>query len=284
MTNPSVFIGSSTQGLEFARAARGLLASPKIEVTLWDEGFFALGRTFIETLVDQSSRFDFAVLVLTPDDLLQQVAAEVFSPRDNVIFELGLFMGTLGRARTFALHQADPPPKIPSDLAGVTTARFDWPRADNSRRSALGPSIDNIREVIRDLGVSDEKTSKLAQARAKLRNDLQILCQRIVAAIAPPRKGLWANDLIARVQICQNDGTFDGSAQFLLRNYLPSRGFVWSKDKGVAGMAWKTLQPQTHALARLHDKLDEMGDERFDVLSADERFGMTGPRFSVHHE
>jgi hypothetical protein len=159
VAKPSLFIGSSTEGLEFAQALRALLVHDA-EVTLWNEGFFRLGSTFIETLVNSLPRFDFAVLVLTPDDWTDSRDVWSLSPRDNVLFELGLFMGRLGRSRTFILHQSDPNLKIPSDLAGVTTATYEWPREDKNYRSSVGPACDNIREVVRDLGVSDTKTSR----------------------------------------------------------------------------------------------------------------------------
>src|SRR5437667_2021442 len=120
MAKPSVFIGSSSEGLNFARAARSLLGNDA-EITIWNEGFFGLGNTFIETLVNSLPRFDFAILVLTPDDLVNSRDVESFGPRDNVLFELGLFMGRLGRSRTFILHQSNSRVKIPSDLSGVTT-------------------------------------------------------------------------------------------------------------------------------------------------------------------
>lgn len=69
-------------------------------------------------------------------------------------------MGRLGRARTFIVHQADIRMKIPSDLSGVTTAQYDWPRDDQSYKSAVGAACDSIREVVRDLGVSDIKTAR----------------------------------------------------------------------------------------------------------------------------
>jgi len=102
---PSVFIGSSSEGLEFARAIRGLLTDVA-QITLWNEGFFRPGNTFIDTLVNALPRFDFAALVLTADDLIRSREIESFGPRDNVLFELGLFMGRLGRARTFLVHQS----------------------------------------------------------------------------------------------------------------------------------------------------------------------------------
>ena len=162
MPNPTIFVGSSTEGLEFARAIRSLLKADA-ELTLWNEGFFRVGHVFVDTLINAVARFDFAILVLTPDDLVQTRNVESFGPRDNLLFELGLFMGRLGRARTFIVHQADIGMKIPSDLAGVTTAQYEWPRADGSYRSAVGPACDSVREVVRDLGVSEVKTAHQMQ-------------------------------------------------------------------------------------------------------------------------
>jgi hypothetical protein len=193
MNKPSVFIGSSSEGVEFARAVRSLLAQDA-EITLWNEGFFGLGSTFIETLINALPRFDFAILVLTADDLVHSREVETFSPRDNVIFELGLFMGHLGRARTFILHQSNAKLKIPTDLSGVTMATYEWPREDKSYRATVGVACDSIREVIRDLGVSETKTAKalndirfrqerqeneLSRQQAEIRS-LQIALQGIV--------------------------------------------------------------------------------------------------------
>jgi predicted nucleotide-binding protein len=156
---PSLFIGSSSEGIEFARAVRSLLTEDA-EVTVWKEGLFGLGSTYIETLVNALPRFDFAILVFTPDDLVTSRELDEFGPRDNVIFELGLFMGHLGRSRTFIMYQENAQLKIPTDLSGVTMATYEWPRVDQSHKSAVGPACDSIREVIRDLGFSETKTAK----------------------------------------------------------------------------------------------------------------------------
>lgn len=159
MVKPSLFVGSSSEGLDFARAVRSVLDSD-CEVTLWNEGFFELGTTFIETLINSLPRFDFAILVLTPDDLVSSRATDVFGPRDNVIFELGLFMGHLGRSRTFILQQSHADLKIPTDLKGVTTATYVWPRKDKNRIAAVGAACDSVRKVIRDLGVSEKRATQ----------------------------------------------------------------------------------------------------------------------------
>jgi hypothetical protein len=152
---PALFVGSSSEGLEFARAARGLL-NHDAEVTLWNEGFFRLGDTFIETLLNGLPGFDFALLVVTPDDFVRTRDVEVFGPRDNVLFELGLFMGHLGRSRTFLLHQAGAV-KLPTDLSGMTAATYDWPRDDQNHQGAVAAACDMIRRAIRELGVTKAK-------------------------------------------------------------------------------------------------------------------------------
>jgi hypothetical protein len=159
MAKPSLFIGSSSEGLEFARAIRGKLDNTA-EITLWEDEFFALGKTFIESLADLSADFDFAILVFTGDDLINSRNTETFGPRDNVIFELGLFMGVLGRDRCFIVHQANTDLKIPSDLAGIATAKYNWPRADNNYSAAVGTACDAIRKIINSKGFNERKTQK----------------------------------------------------------------------------------------------------------------------------
>ncbi|MEM9304235.1 MAG: TIR domain-containing protein, partial [Pseudomonadota bacterium] len=68
--------------------------------------------------------------------------------RDNVIFESGLFIGSLGRLRAFVLKPADDTMRIPSDLAGVTVATFEH-EADNLAVS-LGPACQRIKKEIED--------------------------------------------------------------------------------------------------------------------------------------
>ena len=158
MNKPALFVGSSSEGLDLARAVRALL-DEDAEVTLWKEGFFDVGGTFIDSLIKALPRFDFAALMLTADDLLTSREVATLGPRDNVLFELGLFMGRLGRERTFVIRARGDQIKIPSDLAGLTTTTYDWPRADGNHQAAVGPACDNIRKMIRTLGFSETRTS-----------------------------------------------------------------------------------------------------------------------------
>jgi predicted nucleotide-binding protein len=84
------------------------------------------GRTVIEKFETSSSDVAFAVVLLTPDDLGCAASAPSDSrarARQNVILELGYFLGRLGRTRVCALHRGGV--ELPSDFQGVVYIEFD---------------------------------------------------------------------------------------------------------------------------------------------------------------
>jgi predicted nucleotide-binding protein len=118
---PVLFIGSSSEGLKIAEEFhRNLSRKHRIVVRLWTDGVFQTSRTSIESLIAQALDSDFAALVLTADDAMTSRGKKRAAPRDNVVFELGLFMGALGRERIFILKPKSVEMQIPSDLLGVT--------------------------------------------------------------------------------------------------------------------------------------------------------------------
>lgn len=149
-SRPVLFIGSSREGLDIARAIQ-LNLDHEAEIILWSQGVFGLGEGNLESLVNSFRRFDFAVLILTPDDLVLSPENELPSPRDNVVFELGLFMGALGRERCFIVHDRTKTLKLPSDIAGVTAATFQ-PHEAGTLQSALGAPSTQILTSVRKLG------------------------------------------------------------------------------------------------------------------------------------
>jgi predicted nucleotide-binding protein len=148
---PRLFIGSSVEGLKFAEALQVNLEFAA-EVTVWYQGVFGLSLGTLEALVAEASGFDFAVLVLTPDDVSTQRDKTGNGPRDNVLFELGLFMGALGRERTFIVRPRDVDMQMPSDLAGVTCATFEPNRQDGNVQAAVGAPSTKVKDAISRLG------------------------------------------------------------------------------------------------------------------------------------
>jgi predicted nucleotide-binding protein len=102
------------------------------------------GRTIIEK-VEAHGDVDFAVVLLTPDDV-GGTSPEALRPRarQNVILELGYFVGLLSRARVCALRKGDL--EIPSDYAGVVYQPFDdhgaWKTALARELQDVGYEVD----------------------------------------------------------------------------------------------------------------------------------------------
>lgn len=145
-SKPRVFVGSSVEGLSIAEHLQ-LGLDYHAECTLWSQGVFGLSGGTLESLMKAVKEFDFAVLVLTPDDLVQKRSASKNSPRDNVLFELGLFMGALGRERTYIVYCRDVSIDLPTDLAGVTAATFAK-RTDSNLQAALGPVCTRVKTAM----------------------------------------------------------------------------------------------------------------------------------------
>lgn len=86
------------------------------------------GRTIIEKFMD-FSKVGFAVVLFSPDDLAYEKASTPDSAqlraRQNVVLELGFFIGKLGRKRVLVLHKQVPKFDMPSDYAGVLFKPFD---------------------------------------------------------------------------------------------------------------------------------------------------------------
>ncbi|GAG03915.1 unnamed protein product, partial [marine sediment metagenome] len=154
----TVFIGSSKEGLGIAQAIQLELEDVAL-CTIWYQGVFGLSKGTLQSLYEALPNFEFAVLVLTPDDLSVFRDQVVRLPRDNVLFELGLFMGHLGPERVFIVYCDDGQTKLPSDLAGVALARFRKP--DETRQTSLystnellpliGPVGSKIRMAIQNI-------------------------------------------------------------------------------------------------------------------------------------
>ena len=149
-TKPFVFIGSSAEGLDMAKAVQANLEY-SCECQIWSQGLFGLSSGTLETLVKSIDKFDFAILVLTEDDITISRGNEQKSPRDNVIFELGLFIGGLGQKRTFIVIDRNGKIKLPSDLAGITPASFE-PPVNGTIQSAVGTACLQIEQAIKELG------------------------------------------------------------------------------------------------------------------------------------
>ena len=129
MDKPRIFLGSSGKQAKLLQAlTRGLEDVARVDP--WTTSFNP-GTTTLERLVELAHEVDFAAFVFARDDWTAantsaspspDLGAGQASPRDNVVFEAGLFGGVLGMRRTFILHANGA--KLPTDLLGLTSVRY----------------------------------------------------------------------------------------------------------------------------------------------------------------
>ena len=153
---PRVFLGSSRESLPVAKALKKAVEriakarSLSLTVVIWSDGVFGASRSTMEALETQLRLSDFAVLVAGKDDKVRSRRKQKPAPRDNVVFELGLFMGALSRTRTFLLVPKGVDLKLPSDLLGQTPLLFDPKEAALAK--GLRPAAGELADIVKNNG------------------------------------------------------------------------------------------------------------------------------------
>ena len=124
---PRIFIASSSEGLETAKEICKYLSSLNFaKIDLWKlSDCFKPGSFNLQSLVDCSKLYDFAIILLTPDDKTISRDKECFSPRDNVVLEMGLFIGKIGIDRTIIVYKKNAGIKKPTDIDGLIFLSYD---------------------------------------------------------------------------------------------------------------------------------------------------------------
>ena len=189
--NCKVFIGSSSEGKQIVNALQAAFKNNGVpyDILPWHQGVFGLSDTTVESLEKELDRVDFAVLVLTPDDQTTVRGETYKTPRDNVAFELGLFIGRLGRKKTIIVCEEGT--KLPTDLYGVTVAYYQ--KNDGQKwTTIMNPIAFSIDEHITSI-LQDEM----------LENNLRVITERIVRRAqhdeAPNGVNMSAFELIPRM-------------------------------------------------------------------------------------
>ena len=202
MNKPRIFLGSSAKQAKLLQAlTRGLEDIANVEP--WTASFNP-GTTTLGRLLELVREVDFAAFVFARDDWTSHSPSASdpkesgqASPRDNVVFEAGLFGGVLGMRRTFILHASGA--KLPSDLLGLTCIRYGeamtptemravnqklrkaiedewrvtgieglWWQLSLTERSAREPSAVSLLRVSRDRGGALEVSGRAWQADGTL--------------------------------------------------------------------------------------------------------------------
>lgn len=192
MRKPRLFIASSVESLPIAEAVNVNL-DHDFEVTIWKNGTFKLSSSTIEDLVEKSSAVDFALFIFAPDDISTIRSRSEHVVRDNVVFEMGLFVGAIGKSRSFVLKPRDVDMHLPTDLLGVTPADYDASRSDGDLVSATNRACSLIKSEVERLGLinhaslSESKTIIANPASYELKEqDYKTLATCLQSHVADP--------------------------------------------------------------------------------------------------
>ena len=154
---PRVFIGSATESRRVAETVfQELRDEPGIRPDLWSADNFSLSQTPLDSLRSMADHSDAAVLVFSSDDTVVSRGVKQSAPRDNIIYEAGLFAGVLGSDRVYLLHDADSKPKIPSDLKGSVPVPYRN-AGSNNQVPLLSAAISQIKDAVRSKGVRADR-------------------------------------------------------------------------------------------------------------------------------
>jgi hypothetical protein len=244
---PKIFIGSSSLGLDAAEEARGFLSSIA-DVFLWKDGnVWEPNRSTFDNLMRMSNYFDFGVFVATSDDLTLFSEKLVIEPRDNVILEMALFLGAIGKDKSFLLVEDGV--KLPSDFSGIYMPRFK--RKDSaSIKSACGELISKIEEHYQLGHLSLYPTTALAIGYYK--NFLFELVESVQKALPIRLKGILYNDFKIKVVM---PADLKGMIREKAAMFYKRHGFVENalKTEFRTHPAWFRLDPKTAPLALIYD-------------------------------
>lgn len=244
---PKIFIGSSSSGLVAAKKAKNFL-SPIADVVLWKEnGVWEPNRSTFDNLLRMSNYFDFGVFVATSDDLTLTNDQLVIEPRDNVILEMALFLGAIGKDKSFLLVEEGV--KLPSDFNGIYMPRFERKSSD-SIKSACNELITKIEEHYHLGHLSLYPTTALAIGYYK--NFLSGLVQSVQDALPIDFNGALYNDFKIKVVMPSDlKGMIRQKADLFYKRH----GFVENalQTQFRKHPAWFRLDPKSAPVALMYD-------------------------------
>jgi hypothetical protein len=156
---PNVFIASSSEGISIAEAV-SIKLEYEAQVKLWDNAF-DLSSVTISSLIKRADDSDYGVFVFHKDDETSIRGNTYSSVRDNVLFELGIFIGSLGIDKCFILipRSKESEFRLPTDLAGVTMTSYD--DSIDDMVDAVSTSCAKVKQAIKKL-----ESAKIVPAEA----------------------------------------------------------------------------------------------------------------------
>jgi len=227
---PRVFVGSSSEGKPVAERLHALLtefARPR----LWPNAF-GLGQSFLDEILRQANECEFGVFLMTADDIGLKRGETHAVMRDNVLFELGVFLGALGKDRSFYVYCDDDPPEFPSDLFGVSGATF--------RAAPISETSDSLRPVVVKVHDSIQRLMPISPLRRR-EADVRWIMNSAISGIARLIPNARSEDIGAHVWWLDSgpDARLTRVVRVRPGNSPRNNWTPWRRGEGVVGTAWQ---------------------------------------------
>lgn len=180
MSKRKLFIGSSTEALSAGVPSKieSLIANDSsfsnIEIVVWNTSEWQNLETAMKSLMDNIYQFDYAVFVQYPDDIIESRNQKYYTTRDNVIFEFGLFLSSLGANRTFLFSPRFSAPTYSfKQLSDIGTGAFVYTYSLRMSQDKFEfGGFDNSGIFIENLRLEEKTINELS--KSKLEESVQI--------------------------------------------------------------------------------------------------------------
>jgi Predicted nucleotide-binding protein containing TIR-like domain len=185
---PRIFIGSSLEAQKIANAIHSRLQRVA-ECTPWTAGAFGLSQTTMAELIRNLHDSDFGIFVFAPDDVATIRLDLLNIPRDNVVYEAGLFGGRLGPERCFIAVPQGTSVHVPTDLLGMTLGSYEDVRSDKNYQSAVNSFCSEVEiqiakhglfeggDKLRELSVKFETLDYIGDPENKLKHKRNVAAE-----------------------------------------------------------------------------------------------------------
>ena len=152
---PRIFIGSSSESLPLARTVSRELKR-NFNPVLWEKDVFLPSTFILDGLLEEVQKSHLALFVFSSDDVVKLRGRAYNVTRDNVVFELGLFMTKLGRPSClFLVPYVKQTFRIPSDLKGLSYISYDAGAVRKNAKNGLKVAVEELKAAIDKLTHGD---------------------------------------------------------------------------------------------------------------------------------
>lgn len=202
MGKTKIIMFSSKEGLDLAQHVQKSFYPKEFSAKLWTNGFFEFSKPYINNFTAIDKDYDFAMFIISNDDVVRYRNKKYFKPRDNVIFELGLCVGAFGLSKIFI---AKPDfVTLPTDMLGVSVYDYFIDEDINTTAGVIYAEMNSFinKKISKGNHVNKidwaEYCNNINKLVCELRKPLYISGFEFDFLVGINRGGLMTADLISR--------------------------------------------------------------------------------------